>query len=89
MTLALLIFIFSAMLLGGIIVSLIMILGLNAPEREKTSAYECGFEPFGDSRDSFDVQFYLVGLMFLIFDVEIAFLLPWSVLILTGTKTLI
>jgi NADH:ubiquinone oxidoreductase subunit 3 (subunit A) len=44
---------------------------------EKLSSYECGFEPFGDARSNFDVQFYLVGILFLIFDLEIVFLYPW------------
>lgn len=48
-----------------------------AVSSEKLSAYECGFEPFGDARDTFDVHFYLVGIMFIAFDVEIAFLFPW------------
>ena len=46
---------------------------------EKGSAYECGFEPFDESRKSFDIQFYIVGVLFLIFDLEIAFLFPWAV----------
>jgi NADH-quinone oxidoreductase subunit A len=44
---------------------------------EKSSSYECGFEPFGDARSAFDIHFYLVGLLFLIFDLEIVFLFPW------------
>lgn len=46
---------------------------------EKISAYECGFDPFEDARTTFDVRFYLVGLLFLLFDLEVAFLFPWSV----------
>jgi NADH-quinone oxidoreductase subunit A len=49
------------------------------PDMEKNSAYECGFEPFGDARSKFDVRFYLVSILFIIFDLEIAFLFPWSV----------
>lgn len=45
---------------------------------EKASAYECGFEPFDESRKTFDIQFYIVGVLFLIFDLEIAFLFPWA-----------
>lgn len=45
---------------------------------EKTSTYECGFEPFDSSRKSFDIQYYIVGVLFLIFDLEIAFLFPWA-----------
>jgi NADH-quinone oxidoreductase subunit A len=49
------------------------------PDPEKLSAYECGFEPFNDSRIEFDVRFYLVAILFIIFDLEIAFLFPWAV----------
>ena len=49
------------------------------PDPEKLSAYECGFEPFNDSRREFDVRFYLVAILFIIFDLEIAFLFPWAI----------
>ena len=49
------------------------------PDPEKLSAYECGFEPFNDSRMKFDVRFYLVAILFIIFDLEIAFLFPWGI----------
>ena len=49
------------------------------PDAEKNSAYECGFEPFADARSKFDVRFYLVSILFIIFDLEIAFLFPWAV----------
>ena len=49
------------------------------PDPEKLSAYECGFEPFNDSRMEFDVRFYLVAILFSIFDLEIAFLFPWAI----------
>ena len=49
------------------------------PDPEKLSAYECGFEAFSDSRMEFDVRFYLVAILFIIFDLEIAFLFPWAV----------
>tara|TARA_B100001123_G_C14783009_1_gene817372 strand:- start:216 stop:584 length:369 start_codon:yes stop_codon:yes gene_type:complete len=49
------------------------------PDPEKLSAYECGFEPFNDSRMQFDVRFYLVAILFIIFDLEIAFLFPWAI----------
>ena len=51
----------------------------NNPDPEKLSAYECGFEAFDDSRMEFDVRFYLVAILFIIFDLEIAFLFPWAV----------
>jgi len=49
------------------------------PDPEKLSAYECGFEPFNDSRMEFDIRFYLVAILFIIFDLEIAFLFPWAI----------
>ena len=49
------------------------------PDAEKLSPYECGFEPFEDARVKFDVRFYLIAILFIIFDLEIAFLFPWSV----------
>ena len=49
------------------------------PDSEKLSAYECGFEPFNDSRMEFDIRFYLVAILFIIFDLEIAFLFPWAI----------
>ena len=55
------------------------------PDAEKTSAYECGFEAFDDARHKFDVRFYLVAILFIVFDLEAAFLFPWAVsLDLTG-----
>lgn len=55
------------------------ILARQNPDPEKLSAYECGFEAFGDARSKFDVRFYLVSILFIIFDLEIAFLFPWAV----------
>ncbi len=51
----------------------------NNPDIEKVSAYECGFAPFDDARSRFDVRFYLVAILFIIFDLEVAFLFPWSI----------
>jgi NADH-quinone oxidoreductase subunit A len=51
----------------------------NKPDPEKLSAYECGFNAFGDARMKFDVRFYLVSLLFIIFDLEVAFLFPWAI----------
>jgi len=62
-----------AMVLGS------MLVGPNKPDTEKLSAYECGFEAFTDARNKFDVRFYLVCLLFIIFDLEIAFLFPWAI----------
>ena len=55
------------------------IVGRQKPDEEKISPYECGFEPFGDARGKFDVRFYLVAILFIIFDLEVAFLFPWAV----------
>ncbi|WP_407923888.1 MULTISPECIES: NADH-quinone oxidoreductase subunit A [Curvivirga] len=56
-----------------------MIVARQKPDPEKLSAYECGFEAFDDARTRFDVRFYLVTLLFIIFDLEVAFLFPWAV----------
>ena len=55
------------------------VVGSQKPDIEKLTAYECGFDPFDDSRKPFDVRFYLVAILFIIFDLEIAFLFPWAV----------
>ena len=57
------------------------VLAPNKPDDEKLSPYECGFEAFEDSRMKFDVRFYLVAILFIIFDLEIAFLFPWAVVL--------
>ena len=60
-------------------VGLSFILGKQKPDPEKNSAYECGFEAFDDARRQFDVRFYLVCILFIIFDLEVAFLFPWAI----------
>ena len=55
------------------------VVGPSKPDKEKLSAYECGFEPFEDARVKFDVRFYLVAILFIIFDLEVAFLFPWAI----------
>ena len=55
------------------------VLGNQRPDEEKMAAYECGFDAFDDSRRQFDVRFYLVAILFIIFDLEVAFLFPWAV----------
>ncbi len=55
------------------------IIAFKNPDPEKLSAYECGFEPFNDARMKFDARFYLVAILFIIFDLEVAFLFPWAV----------
>ncbi len=67
---------------GGISVALVaasLIVGRQKPDSEKLSPYECGFDAFDDARRQFDVRFYLVSLLFIIFDLEVAFLFPWAV----------
>jgi len=62
--------------IAGLILALSYRLAIQRPDSEKTSAYECGFEPFEDARNRFDVRFYIVAILFLIFDIEVAFLFP-------------
>ena len=57
------------------------LLGLQRPDAEKLSPYECGFEAFEDARMKFDVRYYLVAILFILFDLEIAFLFPWAVVL--------
>ena len=67
---------------GGIGVALLLagvIFGPRSANKEKSSAYECGFEAFEDARIQFDVRYYLIAILFIIFDLEIAFLFPWAV----------
>ena len=61
------------------------VLAFKAPDSEKLSAYECGFNAFDDARMQFDVRFYLVSLLFIIFDLEVAFLFPWAVGLSAGS----
>lgn len=56
-----------------------LLIAVRNPDPEKLSAYECGFNPFDDARMKFDVRFYLVSLLFIIFDLEVAFLFPWAI----------
>ncbi|MEI6985812.1 MAG: NADH-quinone oxidoreductase subunit A [Rhodospirillaceae bacterium] len=63
---------------GGAIVAAFLI-GPSNPDSEKLSPYECGFAPFSDSRIKFDVRYYLVSILFIIFDLEVAFLFPWAI----------
>ena len=73
------IFLGIALVLAIVFVILPMILAPKAPDAEKLSAYECGFNAFEDARMKFDVRFYLVSILFIIFDLEVAFLFPWAV----------
>lgn len=74
-----LIFLGIAVGLAFVMLLLPMIIGRQKPDAEKLSAYECGFDPFEDARGKFDVRFYLVAILFIIFDLEVAFLFPWAV----------
>ncbi|MCE8471067.1 NADH-quinone oxidoreductase subunit A [Rhodovulum sulfidophilum] len=65
--------------LGLILMLSAVIVAVRHPDPEKLSAYECGFNAFDDARMTFDVRFYLVAILFIIFDLEIAFLFPWAV----------
>ena len=77
--LSIIIFLFVAFGLSVGFIVLNFLFSPKNPDPEKLSAYECGFEAFGDSRMKFDVRFYLVAILFIIFDLEIAFLFPWAI----------
>jgi NADH-quinone oxidoreductase subunit A len=77
--LPILIFLGIAMTLAVLMVAAAYIVARQRPDSEKDSAYECGFEAFDDARGRFDVRFYLVAILFIIFDLEVAFLFPWAV----------
>ena len=77
--LPILIFLIVAIILSLIIVNLSYFLAIQNPETEKLSSYECGFGPYEDARNIFDVRFYVVAILFIIFDIETMFLLPWSI----------
>src|SRR5437764_14659732 len=77
--LPILIFIVIALVLGSVLLVLPFVFAPAKPDPEKLSAYECGFPAFGDARMKFDVRFYLVSLLFIIFDLEVAFLFPWAI----------
>lgn len=76
---SILIYLVIAIALSLIIVGLSYLLAVQNPETEKLSTYECGFEPYEDARHRFDVKFYLIAILFIVFDIETMFLLPWSV----------
>ena len=73
-----LIFSFVAIVLSVIIVLFSYLLAIQKPETEKLSTYECGFEPYEDARHTFDVKFYLIAILFIVFDIETMFLIPWT-----------
>ena len=77
--LPIIIFLGLAIGLGIVLILAAVVLAVRNPDAEKVSAYECGFNAFDDARMKFDVRFYLVSILFIIFDLEVAFLFPWAV----------
>jgi len=77
--LPILIFIAVGVVFGAVFIAVGFLAGPQRPDTEKLSPYECGFEAFEDSRMKFDVRYYLVAILFIIFDLEVAFLFPWAV----------
>jgi NADH-quinone oxidoreductase subunit A len=75
----LLIYLLFAIVLTVLIIGASFLLARQNPEAEKLSAYECGFEPYEDARHTFDVKFCVIAILFIIFDIEIMFLIPWCV----------
>jgi len=73
------IFVGIALVIGLALLISPFVVAYKSPDSEKLSAYECGFEAFDDARMTFDVRFYLVAILFIIFDLEVAFLFPWAV----------
>jgi len=69
------------LIIGALMIALGFVLGPRRPDSEKLSPYECGFEAFEDSRMKFDVRYYLVAILFILFDLEIAFLFPWAIVL--------
>jgi NADH-quinone oxidoreductase subunit A len=76
---SILVFIIIGFAIGIVLPVMGWLISPKRPDKEKLSAYECGFEPFQDARTPFDVRFYLVAILFIIFDLETAFLVPWAV----------
>lgn len=74
-----LLFLSVAIVLSAVILGASYLLAVQNPDTEKLSAYECGFDPYEDARHTFDVRFYLVAILFIIFDIEAMFLFPWTV----------
>lgn len=73
-----LVYIIIAAVLSGLILLLSYSLSTRSPDTQKLSTYECGFDPYEDARNAFDVRFYLVAILFIIFDIESVFLFPWG-----------
>jgi NADH-quinone oxidoreductase subunit A len=79
--LPILLFVLVGLLLGAILLTVGSIVSPNRPDPAKLSPYECGFEAFEDARMKFDVRYYLVAILFILFDLEIAFLFPWAIVL--------
>ena len=73
-----LVFLCLAGLMGGVLIVAGRLLGVHRPDDRKNSPYECGFEAFEDARMKFDVRYYLIAIIFILFDLEVAFLFPWA-----------
>ena len=84
--LPLVVFMAVAAVISGALLIAPFVLAFKAPDSEKLSAYECGFNAFDDARMKFDVRFYLVSLLFIIFDLEVAFLFPWAAGLSSGRR---
>ena len=78
MSTALFVYILASAVLASLVLILVLVLGTNQAQTEKLSSYECGFEPYGSARSTFDIHFYLVAIIFIVFDIEVLFLLPWA-----------
>jgi NADH-quinone oxidoreductase subunit A len=75
------IFFAIATVISLVVMGIPIIFAESKPEKDKLAPYECGFEEFGDSRNKFDVRFYLVAILFIIFDIEVIFLFPWALVL--------
>jgi NADH-quinone oxidoreductase subunit A len=79
--LPILLFLITAIVIGGVAMAAGRLFGPNRPDAAKLSPYECGFEAFENARMKFDIRYYLVAILFIIFDLEIAFLFPWAIVL--------
>lgn len=73
------VFVCCSFILSALVLGLSIALVFQQPDFEKNSAYECGFMPFSDTRQQFEIRFYLISILFIVFDLEVSFLIPWSV----------
>jgi len=82
------IFLLASIVLSFVLFALSYVIAFQKSDTEKVSAYECGFDPFDDARNAFDVRFYLVAILFIIFDLEVSFLFPWALTLGSLTQTM-